>query len=177
MDIPTITAVFSLLFATITYWFDYYNKEKVKKETKKNLELEIGLLYRTVLINILRYKEVKESNYQKGLILPVYNYPILKYIVTNNKINDYFNNGEEYLVGLNIYQILTQLDNPQKGGFTSPIIPNDIDWFFKNRLLNLREEILNLVKYGNVTSNLIIREDMKEMHSKVLEFITIKPEK
>ena len=103
-------AIISLLFAIFTYWSDRMNQRSADIQTRKNLILELKVLYKVVCIDILQYKDVKESKYLEVFKLKFYNFSIIKYLVADNRLHKYFKN-EDYVIGVNIHQILI-LDSP-----------------------------------------------------------------
>jgi hypothetical protein len=168
LNVSVWIAIITLLFAVFTYWFDQYEKRKIHKETIKLLLNELRFLYRVVCIDIVKYKKVKESNYRSDFFVSVYTYPIIKHLIAENKFHKYFK-GKDYFIGMNIYQSLTQIENPNKTGFTPPINPEAIDWFFENRLKELRGDLLNLVSNGQLIKDL---QADRELHRVVHQFIS-----
>jgi len=168
LDIALWIALFSLLFAISTYWYDKIQKYIVDRKTKEILVREIRLLYRVVCIDILKYKSVKESRYSKNFEISVYNFPIIKHLVANNKLYKYFKK-DDYPIGLNIYQTLNLIEKYNRKGFYPPIIPDAINWFFENRVKELREELLKLVQNGILIRDL---QPDRENHRLVNQFIS-----
>jgi hypothetical protein len=154
---------FAILVAVLIFIFEqilkHCREKKIKRQNKKDLKREMEILYRTVCQDILKYKRIKESGKLTEYTFSVYFFPTLEYILKNNNISEYFNEGEEYSIGLNICQLLPWLNNPP--------LQQNLDWFFKKRLIPLRQNLLDLVRLGKVTDNL----NNAQIHSEVSLFL------
>ena len=170
-NVSIMVATASLIFAIATYWTNEYRRKKEKKVLLSKLDQEMKSLYKSLCVNILKYKTVCNSGYLESFTVNVYNAPILIMMVESGKLHQYIHHNEGYSRAINIYTIVKLLDNCDKTGFSPPIIPKAIDWFFEKRLLVLYDDLIALYRCRVLDTMIVSTDRVRKLSDQVIKFL------
>ena len=178
LELSIWIAIGSLLFAVLTYWFSLIRKTRHHRKTFLSLRIELALLHETVCKDILRYKEVRESKYQKDFNINYYNFNTLKYLTNSNQLRSFFKKDADYFTSLELIGSLELLrDQSLQHAFHPPSDAHQINWWFYSRFYPIWKNLLNLESGGKVIEGVFssgeadkVKEYIKEMKAEIDDF-------
>lgn len=148
-------AVLTVLFATVSFWINFYLKKVRENKIKRMLYLEIRTIYHNLRDDLFNYKDVKDSSYQKEYNVTEFFYPTIKWLIQSGELFSFFKTADEISLLMQINYWLSILEK-QIDGNGKPISWG-IDFHFRN-CVELRKRIIALANFADFIDILIMQQ-------------------
>lgn len=134
--------IFSLLFATVTYWVDWLAKRKHRKHERESLDTELRTLYNAVRDDIIAILEIQSNKRQLDGYLPKhYHLPNSTRLINTGEYIKIFNANKKamgtFLCMANVVDLSNEL-------WKRSINPMHFDFILEKRLSVVRSDLLQL---------------------------------